>query len=78
MKLLTASILIVCSVCVQNVENYKILAIFPLPSKSHFVMFERLLKELAVRGHEVDVVSHFPQKKILTRYHQEIFEVTVE
>lgn len=54
--------------CAQYIESYNILAIFPQQSKSHFVMFERLLKELAKRGHEVDVVGHFPQKKPLPRY----------
>lgn len=55
-------------ICVQHVESYNILAIFPLHSKSHFVMFERLLIELTDRGHEVDVVSHFPQNKPIPRY----------
>lgn len=47
---------------VKSVQNANILAIFPLPGKSHFVMFERILKELAIRGHDVDVVGHFPLK----------------
>lgn len=51
----------------QEAQNYKILAILPLNSRSHFVMFERLLKGLAEKGHEVDVVSHFPQKKPIPR-----------
>lgn len=66
MKLYAAAVLILFSI--QYVENYKILAIFPQQSRSHFVMYERLLKELAERGHEVDVVSHFPQKKPIPRY----------
>lgn len=50
------------------VENANILAIFSLPSKSHFVMFERVLKGLAQRGHQVDVYSHFPLKKPMENY----------
>lgn len=46
----------------------QILAIFPLCVTSHFAMFERLMKGLAERGHEVDVVSHFPQKRAIPRY----------
>lgn len=36
-----------------------ILSVFPFPGLSHFVMFGPILKELAKRGHNVDVVSHF-------------------
>lgn len=50
---------------VQFIENAKILAVFPLPGSSHFIMFERVLKGLAQKGHEVDVVSHFPLKQPL-------------
>ncbi|XP_046612428.1 UDP-glucosyltransferase 2-like [Neodiprion virginianus] len=49
-----------CSQCFS--EASKILAIMPLHAKSHYVPFEPLLKRLAERGHEVRVVSHFPQK----------------
>lgn len=40
----------------------RILAVLPLPSTSHFVMGEALLRGLAARGHQVDVLSHFPLK----------------
>lgn len=56
---------------VKYVENAKILGLFPLQSKSHFVMFEPYLKALAKRGHEVDVVSHFPLKKPVPGYFNE-------
>uniref|UniRef100_A0AAR5PJR7 UDP-glucuronosyltransferase n=1 Tax=Dendroctonus ponderosae TaxID=77166 RepID=A0AAR5PJR7_DENPD len=46
-----------------------ILAMFPLPGLSHFVMFRALLKELAQRGHNVDVFSHFPLEKPIKGYH---------
>lgn len=52
----------------QRGESANILAVFPLHSKSHYNMYERLLKALAERGHEVDVVSHFPQKKPIPRF----------
>ncbi|XP_043467690.1 UDP-glucosyltransferase 2-like isoform X1 [Leptopilina heterotoma] len=41
-------------------NGYKILGIFPFPGKSHFVMFEQIMRELARKGHKVDVISHFP------------------
>lgn len=51
-----------------NVECSRILGIFPGPTKSHFVMFKTIMKGLAARGHEVDVVSHFPLEEPLPRY----------
>ncbi|KAF2882089.1 hypothetical protein ILUMI_24092 [Ignelater luminosus] len=52
----------------QISQSYRILGLFPVQGKSHIVMFEKLMKELAKRGHEVDVLSHFPQKKPIPRY----------
>lgn len=40
-----------------------ILGIFPLPGRSHYTVGEEILKGLAEKGHKVDVISHFPQKK---------------
>lgn len=47
---------------------YNILGLFPHAGKSHFKAFEPLLKKLANKGHNVTVVSHFPQKTALLRY----------
>ncbi|XP_022814660.1 UDP-glucuronosyltransferase 2B2-like isoform X2 [Spodoptera litura] len=49
-------IMIFASAC----EGYKILALLPYPGKSHFMVFEPILEELARRGHHVTVVSFFP------------------
>lgn len=46
----------------------KILGLFFHPVKSHFDVYEPLLKALASRGHEVTVISHFPQKKTVPGY----------
>ncbi|XP_044255719.1 UDP-glucosyltransferase 2-like [Tribolium madens] len=51
-------------------QTANILGIFPLPGKSHFVMFERLLMGLAEKGHNVDVATHFPRKEPTPRYNQ--------
>lgn len=40
----------------------RILAIFPHTGKSHFDVFEPLVLALAKRGHDVSVLSFFPQK----------------
>ncbi|XP_017768993.1 PREDICTED: UDP-glucuronosyltransferase 1-7C-like isoform X1 [Nicrophorus vespilloides] len=49
-------------------ESYRILCIFPHQMKSHFDVFEPLLKELSARGHDLTVISHFPQKRKISRY----------
>ncbi|GLH07824.1 Protein of unknown function, partial [Gryllus bimaculatus] len=46
----------------------RILGLFYFPARSHFIIFEPLLQELAKRGHQVDVVSHFPLEKPLSNY----------
>lgn len=43
-------------------HNLKILGLFPHPGISHFHFFHPILRGLAERGHEVTVVSHFPDK----------------
>ncbi|XP_039309137.1 UDP-glucosyltransferase 2 [Solenopsis invicta] len=52
------------SVC----NGYRLLGIFPLQSKSHFGMFEQLMKGLARKGHQVDIVSSFPLEKSYPNY----------
>ena len=50
------------------INGYKILGLFPLNIKSHFLMFESVMKGLAKRGHQVVVVSHFPLEESLNNY----------
>lgn len=49
-------------------DGYRILGLFPHPGRSHFNVFEPLLKALARKGHNVTVMSHFPQKSPLINY----------
>ena len=49
-------------------NGYKILGLFPFNMKSHFLMFESVMKGLARRGHQVSVVSHFPLEQSLDNY----------
>ncbi|XP_014220312.2 UDP-glucuronosyltransferase 1-3-like [Trichogramma pretiosum] len=49
-------------------HGLRILGIFPLQGKSHFVMCEALMRGLAAKGHQVDVYSHFPLKKPIPNY----------
>ncbi|XP_076634843.1 UDP-glucosyltransferase 2 isoform X1 [Colletes latitarsis] len=48
--------------------GYRILGVFPFNGKSHFVMFEQMMKSLAKKGHQVDVISTFPLKKPFPNY----------
>lgn len=49
-------------------HGYRILGVFPFNGKSHFMMFEHMMKGLARRGHQVDVISTFPLKKPYSNY----------
>ncbi|XP_032679120.1 UDP-glucuronosyltransferase 2A3-like isoform X2 [Odontomachus brunneus] len=67
MKVLSI-LLVILVTCDQIANGYRILGLFPLHGPSHWVMMQPLMKGLAQRGHQVDVVSHFPQKKSIPNY----------
>lgn len=46
-----------------------ILAFLPTFAKSHYGAFQPMLKELAVRGHNITVLSHFSLKDPPPNYH---------
>ena len=50
--------LLMCFLTIQ-VDTYRILGIFPLGFKSHNMFFQALMKSLARKGHQVDVISHY-------------------
>lgn len=54
--------------CLAACHGYRLLGLFPFQGKSHFVMFEHLMKGLARKGHQIDVVSKFPLKKPYPNY----------
>lgn len=54
--------------------GYRILGFFPVNARSHFIMFGRLMKGLAERGHQVDVVSPYPLVTPMKNY----TDITVE
>ena len=62
--IISAIILII----VNSGKSYRILGVFPLNEKSHFFMCEQLMKVLAKKGHQVDVISHFPLKNPYPNY----------
>lgn len=50
-------------------QSLNILGIFPYHGKSHFIVQKIYLRELANRGHNVTVISHFPQTDAPSNYH---------
>lgn len=60
----------------QHAASYRILGAFPLPGRSHWTMVEQLMLELARRGHQVDVITHFMQKKPVPNYREISIEGT--
>ncbi|VVD02864.1 unnamed protein product [Leptidea sinapis] len=54
---------------INQVNCYNILGVFPFMGKSHFYVYDVYLKELARRGHNLTVISYFPQKQPLENYH---------
>ncbi|XP_060531804.1 UDP-glucosyltransferase 2-like isoform X2 [Cylas formicarius] len=61
---------VLCAIFFGNVESASILGIFPFPGKSHYFMFEKVMKALAESGHEVDIYTHFLSKNAVSRYNQ--------
>lgn len=41
------------------VEAYRILGVFPIPAKSHFLIDTSLMEGLAEAGHDVTVIAPF-------------------
>ncbi|EFN60313.1 UDP-glucuronosyltransferase 2B15 [Camponotus floridanus] len=61
-------IMFLWSFCLSVCHGYRLLGLFPFHGKSHFVMFEQLMKGLARKGHQIDVISTFPLKKPYPNY----------
>lgn len=64
-KIFTIIILISINSCLSS----NILGFLPTKARSHYGAFEPLLKELAIRGHNVTVLSPFPMKNPPPSYH---------
>jgi hypothetical protein len=53
---------------VAMIRCAKVLGVFPFPSRSHLIVQKALMFELARRGHEVTVVSSYPENKVIPNY----------
>jgi len=65
---ITTTLLAVIACSLVAVDGARILAIFPFQAKSHYNVYEPLLKRLSAKGHEIVAVTHFPQKKRLANF----------
>lgn len=61
---LTTGVLLSVHFCL----SFNILAFLPTKARSHYGAFEPLLKELAVRGHNLTVLSPFQMKNAPSNY----------
>lgn len=52
----------------QYGHTFKVLGIFHKTSKSHFIAGSALMKGLAYAGHNVTVISNYPQNKPIENY----------
>lgn len=53
---------------VKNVNSANILGVFYSPSPSHYMLGNALLKEMAIRGHNVTMLSPYSLDKPLNNY----------
>ena len=66
--MLPAWLLMLTLMPVAMIRGAKVLGLFPFPSRSHMIVQKALMFELARRGHEVTVVSSFPENKAIPNY----------
>ncbi|XP_050521168.1 UDP-glucosyltransferase 2-like [Daktulosphaira vitifoliae] len=67
MKLFNLLFLIFVNV-LSSTHGANILGVFPINGRSHWVVYESLMKALAARGHNVTVITSFPQKSPIANY----------
>ncbi|XP_031834401.2 UDP-glycosyltransferase UGT5 [Nomia melanderi] len=61
-------VFMVISCVIVTAKGARILALIPFQAKSHYFVYEPLLKRLAEKGHDVVSVTHFPQKVPLSNF----------
>jgi glucuronosyltransferase len=63
---------------VAIIRGAKVLGVYPFPARSHLMVQKALIFELARRGHEVTVVSSFPENKAIPNYTDIELKTTVQ
>ncbi|KAI8432277.1 hypothetical protein MSG28_004706 [Choristoneura fumiferana] len=77
-RTMNLTITLVFLVLTSTVRSLNILGIFPYHGTSHFLVFRVYLRELANRGHNVTVISHFPEKNPPANYQDISLAGTIE
>ncbi|XP_076291112.1 UDP-glucosyltransferase 2-like [Lasioglossum baleicum] len=77
MRLCLLTVLVALTCCHLG-SGLRILGVFPLNGRSHWMMAERLMVALAERGHQVDVITHFPMKTPPPNYKEISLEGSLE
>lgn len=54
--------------CYELANSAKILAIFPYPGPSQYILVQPYLKALAFKGHEMTVINAHPQTQQIKNY----------
>lgn len=65
------NIILICFVFLlkhEHVEGVKILAVFPFPGPSQYILVQPYLKALAAKGHKLTVINAFPQKQKVANF----------
>lgn len=60
-----------------SVSSYKILGVFHIPAKSHYIVGHALMKGLAEQGHEVTVISAFKSPNPIENYEEIYLEHSI-
>ncbi|XP_055918163.1 UDP-glycosyltransferase UGT5-like isoform X2 [Eupeodes corollae] len=69
MKVETTTLIVALLHCTISLTyGSKILALVPHPGKSHFDFFRPLFRGLALAGHDMTVISYFPNKEPIANY----------
>ncbi|XP_072933728.1 UDP-glucosyltransferase 2-like [Epargyreus clarus] len=53
----------------NSVKALNILGVFPNQEQSHWFMYEKYLQYLAKKGHNLTVITHFPQEEVIPNYY---------
>ena len=53
-----------------SIDGLKILAVLPIPSKSHWLVGHEIIKSLVEAGHEATVFTTYPSKNPIKNYEE--------
>lgn len=70
-------LLFVSCITWSSVSSYKILGVFHIPAKSHYIVGHALMKGLAEQGHEVTVISAFKSPYPIENYDEIYLEHSI-